>query len=791
MPPVDPVSLVTSFTGFVFKNYRKIQGFGGTRADLLTELCDEYKDAKMYLIEFFSDDEVFKLLEQLQKGSGKDFKTLIEKFSSYCEEKGIQIDTETILKNTKHNLESLQAETNFENIAIEYLQAIHDSVKDMTKKIEAMTDSGKFSKTPDDYISSYISALKSKLKPAPDNTFTMSFMVKDEVLPISELKSIIKTEQKVILHGTAGGGKTRVVTDLASSLIDEGLVPVVIELGDDWGDPLSEELDMIPDDVDKRMDVLLKAAKGSINVDSLSGIDKVKYIIIDGLNEISAGEYGESTTRTILNVVGEYCRNHSKTYVVVTDRKSTRSHVSLWCMASLQELSEEEVKKQIDGHFVNGTFDELNDKDKSLLAIPFFLKFSIESDSPSLGSKSEALRKFFMERLHFDDDELNKLSAAAFKAYGKFGSRSFDTEEFQSWAGPDLFNRLVNDVAITKHNGKASFVHQLYHDYLVSRHLALKEDWTLTDFDIASLKSNSLDTITMAMEQITEKQKVDRFLEKVYDWNWSVALTCTASATKMGAEGPSIEIVTMMLCIAAEKMFDQVIGTSNDAKDRLTEFGDEWAQKLSMMKTIDEIIAEVKATDSSDELFKSWKELFAKNKGDNVDDDEILMIGKENSFTGWMTANVLKRLQLSDKQQRDLRIAYNFLLSNSQHNNTVRWRIIHALGAFASSDNSKLLFKALDDDPYLWTKYGAVRSLVEMASVSDEHLDDIVAGLLERVPNLDVKVLGEIGRSALRENPPERWKEKILPLLEKCKEAKEDADHKEEWTKLIEGFKGQ
>lgn len=58
------------------------------------------------------------------------------------------------------------------------------------------------------------------------------------------------------------------------------------------------------------MNVLLAMSKISLNVDFLNNIEDEKYFIVDGLNEISSGEFGGNAVRKILIAVEEYVRNH-------------------------------------------------------------------------------------------------------------------------------------------------------------------------------------------------------------------------------------------------------------------------------------------------------------------------------------------------------------------------------------------------------------------------------------------------------------------------------------------------
>lgn len=793
---VDPTSLGLAFAEFAFQNYKKIKPiFGARRADILTEVCDKYPDYCKYFIEFFSDNEVFELFKKLQKG--QDFEKLLEKFQIYCDQNNIKMNTKKILEEIKQKVENFQADTNLEKIALQYLQKIPKKLDEMHEDIKIIKSKQDSSSTKTikpitkERVSEYVNELKSKLEPVPETKFEMSFShMREQEKPIKELPKLIKTKRKVILQGAAGGGKTMVVMDLVRKLIDEQIIPVLIELKVD-PDFFTELKSISSLETEAQMDFLLKISKAGMKIEELSDEEKEKWIIVDGLNEIPSGEYQE-ITRQILDIVGDFSRKIGKTSVLVTDRSLPRNFISTWSVVVLEPLSENEVQKQIDEKFGKGEFEKLSKNDKSLLSVPWFLEYALNRNSPKLGSEADALQNFFKERLEFSDDDLNKLSQATFKAYQKYGV-VFNLKKFEELAGKDICKKLLQNETIKKiKDDNARFEHQLLSDYLVSRYLALNEiQWTLEGFEIASLQSASFDTVVMALEQITDTEKIDKFLEAVYDWNWPAAIRCTSKATKMGAKGPSKEMEVMMLALAAQKIFDPMYRSSKNAKNLLNEIDSDIAKDLSSSKDISEVFKKVLSLTSSVGTFLQWREFFTKNRKSDIGEEDILMIKDENPLIGWTASNLLKEFKLKDQSLIQLRTIYKTLKKYDSYQNTVRWRVIHTLGSFDSKQNAELLFEALDKDPYHWTKYGAVRSLVEMASkTKDEQLcKNIIEGLKNRISDLPANVLEEIGGSANRKIVPESWKDQILPLLEECKKVRTGEEYANRWTKIIEELK--
>jgi hypothetical protein len=95
------------------------------------------------------------------------------------------------------------------------------------------------------------------------------------------------------------------------------------------------------------------------------------------------------------------------------------------------------------------------------------------------------------------------------------------------------------------------------------------------------------------------------------------------------------------------------------------------------------------------------------------------------------------------------------------------------LGAFPDNSNFDFLLSAAKNDSYHWVQYGAVRSLIELASQSENNLRDLVLmSVLEFVrlfqsSNKWMKrqILQEIVETAFIENAKEGWKDAVLPTL--------------------------
>lgn len=136
-----------------------------------------------------------------------------------------------------------------------------------------------------------------------------------------------------------------------------------------------------------------------------------------------------------------------------------------------------------------------------------------------------------------------------------------------------------------------------------------------------------------------------------------------------------------------------------------------------------------------------------------------------------------------------LRTIFHSSDSTEHLHNTRRWRIVHALGKFNNKENVTVLFNALRKDPYHWVRYGAIRSLVEIAANSEELRENILEELSKDLETLHPNLLDEMAKTASYRNAKGDWQEKFLPLLEKVKKLDNDTSHTEKWENVIKEFR--
>src|ERR1035441_7689054 len=170
-------------------------------------------------------------------------------------------------------------------------------------------------------------------------------------------------------------------------------------------------------------------------------------------------------------------------------------------------------------------------------------------------------------------------------------------------------------------------------------------------------------------------------------------------------------------------------------------------------------------------------------------EDEIARILDQDPITGWTAANVIKRFthtqsSLMEEDLRQLRAYFEARCGDGILDSTIRWRVVHALGSFDTPANASLLFHALDTDTYHWTRYGAARSLMEIAASTKEPglRARIVAGLTDRLAALPPKILSQIARVANHRDAPPTWKDDLRPLLDAARKLEKRDPTRESWT---------
>ena len=265
-------------------------------------------------------------------------------------------------------------------------------------------------------------------------------------------------------------------------------------------------------------------------------------------------------------------------------------------------------------------------------------------------------------------------------------------------------------------------------------------------------------------------------------------MACLANANQSGIRNYSPEMETVVLAVVTEKLLDPVSSTRARAKRYLTLFGPISADPYSKAENLADIIAIVRAMSSNKLWFNEWKSLFTQEPTTKpISEQDIGRVASSNPILGWTAANVIRRFDLSEPESRQLRAIFE--TSRVMGNYSVQWRVVHALGKSAIDENAKLLFYALGSS-YLWVRYGAVRSLIEMAAVADsESVRQTVLDELGSVINqMDRNVLDEMCRAIIYRGSPASWGKLVKTLLAKVRDTQKDRADLEELERITRDF---
>jgi hypothetical protein len=245
---------------------------------------------------------------------------------------------------------------------------------------------------------------------------------------------------------------------------------------------------------------------------------------------------------------------------------------------------------------------------------------------------------------------------------------------------------------------QADFEHHLWRDYLVARALSLDpERWTEDTFDAASTFGTSVECLTMVVEQLADGDRKVAFVNAVYDWNYGAALECIAkSGEGEEAERRVPEVVReAILAVVAEKRFDPVERTRDRTERLLARYP--FARPYLEAKSREEMVERVRHLEGEGDL-AVWQRLYCQPSGAQISDADIDLVSSPNPLIGWTAANFVRRGELSPDGEERLRAIYTSQLGAAGRR-SVRWRVVHALGAHPSDGTLDFLANALATRP--------------------------------------------------------------------------------------------
>jgi hypothetical protein len=576
---------------------------------------------------------------------------------------------------------------------------------------------------------------------------------------------------RVILHAEGGSGKSVVVLRLFREAARTGLIPVLVDIRK-WRPPLFEEWRTWSGNEVMRMAMLLRElATPVIDEAVLASVPsrRRRVVLVDGLNEVPS-----DIANGILSTLEAFARRNPSAGVLVTDRMVRRALPGeSWGLASIEPLTEDEIRRVLGRPLAGiGT--------ATLLSTAFFLDLAAKQGLDSTSS-SRAFGEYFRRHAGLEREGLLVAGRAAFETYATRRSRTFEREEFEAMSGRGVFEALLGAGVVIEEGHLAYFRHHLFHDYLASVFLAEDETrWVGASFDTITFRASSFDGLAMALEQLEDAKLADLMLRRMYDWNFYASAYALAKGRVLGSVRVTQEMEVALLAMLAERRWDPIFPTVQRVTDALRLFPSTLAQRLLEADGHAAIVGIISETGHGSARFERWRALFSIPRGAAVDDGIVRSIEERDSLLGWTAANVLKRVRLSALQEQHLR---DVLLKSQDE--TLRWRASHALGAHPSAATVDALFGALRD-AYHWVRYGAIRSLIEMAAMNQvlrgvifERLRTIVGELSE-----DRETLQEFERALLLRDPPPGWAEVVGEVIEELWASADSIALQDHWRKV-------
>lgn len=607
---------------------------------------------------------------------------------------------------------------------------------------------------------------------------------------IGEILLKAKEVGRVLICAKGGAGKTVVIHRLARMAFEQGTIPFVLDLKRWNAQHYTRWSEIEPDNAERIKFLLQHFATPRTTpavIDALpASVDKI--LLVDGLNEVLS-----STGKEIIDVLDDFVRYAIQTSVVVTDRMTRREFrdESRWRLGSILPLNEAEIRSHLRAKSRNvKAFDDDCSGEIGLLTTPYFLDAVLKSVAHAFSS-SRMLHDYLAMHANMGEGELDQAGIAAFRVYEATKSRTFPLTTFETIADDKVTGKLLEAGILNKDGSFGFFDHHLTHDYLVSRYLAKSRAtaWSHGPFDVVTLDASSFDALALTLQQLESPDESDKFIRRVYDWNlYGAAYSVTEAAC--GLVSITQEMKIFLLAMLAERQWDLILSTANRARDALRLFPKSESEDFLNSSNLNDVFQLVQRVQSREKWFLDWRSIFTRAPLSQITDEELMLIQDTDSVVGWTYANVLKRLSLTENQQRMLADLVN------DATEPVRWRIAHVFGSFPGLENTELLVKLFDSDPYVWVRVGAIRSLIESAALSDSTGRRAIYEKLEKRADAllkDPKCLRQFEQSIfiVRSRAPEDWARSTFKVLEALRRSVDSFGSRERFQTLAYKLKEQ
>lgn len=599
----------------------------------------------------------------------------------------------------------------------------------------------------------------------------------EEVTPESNIVIKASPYGRILLTGRGGGGKSETLNRLIKNVVYPDSVFVLIRLKL-WVQSDNEHWDALATNGERLSYLFRRFGEPHISPQQLDGLspDLKRFVVIDGLNEVSS-----TTGQEIIFALEDFAQYAVNTIVIVSDRLVRRDFITpgRWELGMLLPLKPDEVQRILEAAPKPSTdFAMAGVSERTLLSTPYFLNTFIKGEGFDGEDNSSQFHSYFVHHA-LSENEIATVAKAAFLAYTS-SSRTFNLDSFESVAGSEITQKLFAAGALRHVGDKGSFDHHLQHDYLASKYIVNHPDeWNPPTFSAATFNASSFEVVMMCMEQLSEKPKADLFLRRLYDWNLNAAGYSIAEGRHKHI---SKEMLYVILAVFAERSWDIFRSSADRARDTLGLIEAEEAGPFRNARGLAELATVVRGLPSEESWFDDWRKLFLLFPVDTPPTNIETVLKDEDSVIGWTSANVLKRLDVSEECQLTVR-------SLTTHNSaTVQWRAAHVLGAFPSEQNIEALNMSLASEERV--RFGATRSLIEIAAKGSEDLK--IQAISKLVESIDLVtqttwIVRELERALFirKDLAPRTWTKDVRPILVALQRSTEQSTEDDRWTKVF------
>jgi hypothetical protein len=574
----------------------------------------------------------------------------------------------------------------------------------------------------------------------------------------SDLGRIALHVGRLLLIGDGGSGKTTLVGRLWRKAKVEGSFACWVDLRR-WSNSLTNEWEA-SNEYSWGAEMLLSRLATPATSEQefeLSTLPSI-LLLIDGVNEVPR-QIGER----ILQTADYLAARHPNIGIIATDRLVRRDSVDArWSLARITAAHSSELQS-----------------DDPMLMNAFFLNLTIQKGLAAR-TASGAFQEYLQDHVSLSLEEVRQTAKASASAYINDQSRFFQLGPFEEIAGKDVVRRLSQAGQLLQDGSCAYFAHQLIHDALAADWLAVTPSlWSKDGFDPLTFRASSFDVLALTLERIPNPSNVDAFIRKIYDWNYYGAAFTLARAQALGEVDVSETMRIALLAMLAERQWDPMVATAEQVKDALRMIGDEMAHLMLSAESPEEIHKFVSDLDAEDPSFEEWRRIYLRDFGVSADDELLMAIRDEDSLIGWTAANVLRRTQPTNEALDQM-----IELCRGADSDVIRWRAAHVLGGWPNSSSAQALQDAFVMDSDDWVRYGATRSLIDVAARDGGLREDIILWISGHLPERSELVVGEIERSLVRHPAPPNWTEDVSVIVEGLFASADDERERDRWRRL-------